>query len=166
MSSLVKLFDAPATHAVTSELSSLPVDMAQRHPLRILVAEDNPVNVKLVTIIMQRLGYRIDVAGNGLEAIAALRRQPYDLILMDTQMPEMDGIEATRKICREWRNAERPRIVALSAGVMPQERQVCLDAGAEEYLTKPLVLPQLIHALQRCKRLQDDSGGAANSTPC
>jgi CheY-like chemotaxis protein len=133
----------------------LPADMAQRHPLRILVAEDNQVNVKLISIIMQRLGYRIDVAGNGIEALAALRRQHYDVVLMDVQMPEMDGIEATRKICREWPDGHRPRIIALSAGVMPEERQACMDAGIEEFLTKPVVLSQLVQALEHCCRVED-----------
>jgi two-component system NtrC family sensor kinase len=147
---LVKLFDARAAVTTASISSAPPSDMARRHPLRVLVAEDNPVNVKLITIIMQRLGYRIDVAGNGLEVIAALRRQAYDVILMDVQMPEMDGIEATRRIVREWPAGRRPRIIALTAGVMPQERQACLEAGVEEFLTKPVVLAQLVGALMGC----------------
>ena len=150
LNALIKLFDADAVQSTAFGASALPSDMAVRHPLRILVAEDNPVNVKLISIIMRRLGYRIDVAGNGLEVIAALRRQPYDVILMDVQMPEMDGIEATRRIVREWHSPKRPRIIALTAGVMPQERQECLDAGIEEFLTKPIVLGQLIDALARC----------------
>jgi CheY-like chemotaxis protein len=77
------------------------------------------------------------------------------VVLMDVQMPEMDGIEATRKICREWPNGHRPRIIALSAGVMPEERQACLDAGIEEFLTKPLVLTQLVQALEHCRRIED-----------
>jgi DNA-binding response OmpR family regulator len=147
---LIKLFDTRAALATASVSSILPPDMAQRHPLRILVAEDNPVNVKLISIIMRRLGYRIDVAGNGLEVIAALRRQTYDVILMDVQMPEMDGIEATRKIVRDWPSGKRPRIIALTAGVMPQERQACLEAGMEEFLTKPVVPAQLMEALMGC----------------
>jgi signal transduction histidine kinase len=148
---LVKLFDAKVAQAAASGPAPLPIDLAQQHPLRILVAEDNPVNIKLLSVIMQRLGYRIDVAGNGLEVIAALRRQHYDLILMDVQMPEMDGIEATRRLCLEWRDGERPRIIALTAGVMPEERQACLDAGIDEILTKPIVPLQLVEALRRCR---------------
>jgi CheY-like chemotaxis protein len=155
---LVKLFNTRATHSTNLSSSVLPADLAQRHPLRILVAEDNPVNVKLISIIMQRLGYRIDVAGNGIEVLAALRRQPYDLVLMDVQMPEMDGVEATRRIFREWPNGQRPRIIALSAGVMPEERQSCLNAGIQEFLTKPVILPQLVQALENCRRIDDPDG--------
>jgi signal transduction histidine kinase len=155
---LVKMFNARATQAASAASALLPADMAQRHPLRVLVAEDNPVNVKLISIIMQRLGYRIDVAGNGVEVLTALRRQSYDVILMDVQMPEMDGIDATRMIYREWRNGHRPRIIALSAGVMPEERQACLDAGIEEFLNKPVELPQLVQALERCVRLDERNG--------
>ncbi len=124
--------------------------MAQRLPLRILVAEDNPTNVKLIKIVLGGLGYRPDVAGNGLEVLAALRRQPYDVVLMDVRMPELDGIETTRCIHDEWRHGARPRIVALTAGVMPEERKACLDAGVDEFLVKPAVRAQLIEALERC----------------
>jgi len=95
------------------------------------------------------------VAGNGKEACEAVRRQPYDMILMDVQMPEMDGIEATRQICSEFESAVRPRIVALTAGVLPEERQACLDAGMDECLNKPVVREQLVDALQRCERRGD-----------
>jgi len=128
--------------------------MAQRLPLRILVAEDNPINVKLIKIVLCGLGYRPDVAGNGLEVLSALRRQHYDLVLMDVRMPKMDGIEATRRICQEWQPGQRPRIVALTAGVMPEERHACLDAGADDFLLKPAVRAELIQALERCRAKQ------------
>jgi signal transduction histidine kinase/HPt (histidine-containing phosphotransfer) domain-containing protein len=150
---IVKLFDRRVTLTVEATPPAvLPGDLAHRLPLRILVAEDNAVNVKLITIILGRLGYRPDVAGNGLEAIAALRRQPYDVVLMDVQMPQMDGVEATRLICQEWPNDRRPRIIALTAGVTPQERQACLDAGMEEFLDKPIVPMQLVQALERSQQ--------------
>jgi CheY-like chemotaxis protein len=152
---IVKLFDARATRSVSATPATvLPADLAQRLPLRILVAEDNPLNVMLITFIMERLGYRVDVAGNGLEVIAALQRQPYDVVLMDVQMPEMDGIEATRQIYLRWRAGQRPRIIALTAGVMPEERQACLDAGIEEFLSKPMEPAQLVQALERCRRIE------------
>ncbi|HEY6451968.1 MAG TPA: response regulator [Steroidobacteraceae bacterium] len=123
--------------------------LAQRLPLRILVAEDNPLNVKLITMVMAGLGYRPDIAADGLEVIAALRRQPYDVVLMDVRMPRMDGIEAARRICREWPRGRRPRLIALTAGVTPEERQACLDAGMEECLSKPVARARLAQLLQR-----------------
>lgn len=127
--------------------------MAQRLPLRILVAEDNPTNVKLIKIVLGGLGYHPDVAGNGLEVLTALRRQPYDVVLMDVHMPELDGIETTRRIRDQWRQGQRPRIVALTAGVMPEERKACQDAGVDEFLVKPAVRAQLIEVLERCRPL-------------
>jgi CheY-like chemotaxis protein len=127
--------------------------MAQQMPLRILVAEDNPVNVKLIKLLLGRLGYRPDIASTGLEVLEALRRQPYDLILMDVRMPEMDGIEATRIITREWPEDRRPRVVAFTAGVMVEERQACLDAGAHAVLAKPIVRAELVEVLAQTRQL-------------
>jgi CheY-like chemotaxis protein len=149
-----------AAVAPASAAASL-AGMAQRLPLRILVAEDNPTNVKLIKMVLGGLGYRPDIAGNGLEVLAALRRQPYDVVLMDVRMPELDGIETTRCIRDEWRNGQRPRIVALTAGVMPEERKACLDAGVDEFLVKPAVRASLIEALERCCPL----GASAEAAP-
>ena len=161
---IAKLFDARATRSVSATPATvLPADLAQRLPLRILVAEDNPINVMLITIIMERMGYRVDVAGNGLEVIGALQRQPYDVVLMDVQMPEMDGIEATRQIYLKWRAGQRPRIIALTAGVMPEERQACLDAGIEEFLSKPMEPAQLVQALERCRRIEAEFRPASDT---
>src|SRR5207244_4966815 len=102
---------APAA-AVASRLDP---GMAARHPLRILLAEDNVVNQKLALRILQQMGYRADLASNGIEAIESVRRQTYDVVLMDVQMPEMDGLEATRRICARWGPNERPRIIAITA---------------------------------------------------
>jgi signal transduction histidine kinase len=153
---ILKLFDRKATQKVTTTSGTiLPPDLAQRHPLRILVAEDNPVNVKLIMIILQRLGYRPDVAADGHEVLAALRRQRYDVVLMDVRMPQMDGIEATRQIYREWSNGRRPQVIVLTAGVMPEERQACLDAGVSEFLSKPIVPTELVKTLERCRRIEE-----------
>ena len=103
--------------------------MAARHPLRILLAEDNVVNQKLALRILQQMGYRADLASNGLEAVESVRRQTYDVVLMDVQMPEMDGLEASRRITTQWRAAERPRIVAMTANAMQGDREMCLAAG-------------------------------------
>jgi signal transduction histidine kinase len=147
---VLELFERRVMRAGTAAASPLPTDLAQRLPLRILVAEDNPVNVQLVLILLQRMGYQPDVAGTGVEVLEALRRQRYDVVLMDVQMPEMDGIEATRLIHRQWPEGQRPRIIALTAGVLPEERQQCVHAGVDEFLTKPLVVADLVRSLERC----------------
>jgi PAS domain S-box-containing protein len=126
-------------------------EMAARHPLRILLAEDNVVNQKLALRLLQGMGYRADVAANGLEAIESIGRQPYDLVLMDVQMPEMDGLEASREINRRWDNARRPRIVAMTANAMQGDRELCLAAGMDDYLTKPIRLNDLVAALYRAR---------------
>ena len=123
--------------------------MADRLPLRILVAEDNAINQKLALQILLKMGYRADVAGNGLETISAIERQPYDIVLMDMQMPEMDGIEATKIICQRWERAERPRIIAMTANAQPADRELCLQAGMDDYVTKPVRVPELQAALER-----------------
>jgi PAS domain S-box-containing protein len=131
--------------------SKFDPQMSERLPLRILLAEDNAVNQKMALLILARLGYRADVAGNGLEVIAALHRQTYDLILMDVQMPEMDGLTTTRTICERWEAAQRPWIVAMTANAMQGDREQCLAAGMDDYVSKPIQFEGLIQALSRCK---------------
>ena len=113
-------------------------DLGARHPLRILLAEDNPVNQKLALRLLERMGYRADVAGDGLEAIAAIERTMYDVVLMDVQMPELDGLEATRRIRARWPGDAGPRIVAMTANAMEGDREMCLAAGMDDYLSKPI----------------------------
>jgi len=126
---------------------ALDADMAARHPLRILLAEDNVVNQKLALRLLQQMGYRADLASNGLEAIECLARQRYDVVLMDVQMPEMDGLEASRRIVERWPNGGRPRIVAMTANAMQGDREQCLAAGMDDYLTKPIRVERLIESL-------------------
>ena len=121
--------------------------MAARHPLRILLAEDNVVNQKLALRLLQQMGYRADLASNGIEAIESIERQPYDVVLMDVQMPEMDGLEATRRITARWQPGERPRIVAMTANAMAGDREECLAAGMDDYVTKPIRVDALVEAL-------------------
>jgi CheY-like chemotaxis protein len=97
------------------------------------------------------MGYRADLAANGLEAIQSLERQPYDVILMDVQMPEMDGLEAARQICSRWPREQRPRIIAMTANAMQGDREMCLQAGMDDYISKPIRVDELVQALARCR---------------
>jgi signal transduction histidine kinase/DNA-binding response OmpR family regulator len=119
-------------------------------PLRILLAEDNVVNQKVALLILDKLGYRADVAGNGLEVLEALHRQAYDVILMDLQMPEMGGLETTRHIVAEWDEKARPKIIAMTANAMQGDKEECIAAGMDGYISKPVKVDDLHVALQRC----------------
>ena len=121
---------------------------ATRHPLRILVAEDQPVNQKVILKILQRLGYRPEVVANGLEVLQALRQQFFDVILMDVQMPELGGLEATARIRSTFPAFHQPHIIALTANAMSEDMQACLNAGMNDYVPKPVRVPDLIRALQ------------------
>ncbi len=127
-------------------------DFAKLVPLRILLAEDNPVNQKVAIRMLEKLGYRPDAVGNGLEVLDALRRQSYDVVLMDVQMPEMNGLDATRHIISEW-GAERAWIIALTAGAMKENRDECTLAGVDDFLTKPIQLSELRASLDRCSQV-------------
>jgi CheY-like chemotaxis protein len=133
--------------APSSTAPVIDAGLATRHPLRILLAEDNVVNQKLALRILQRMGYRADLASNGIEVIESVQRQTYDVVLMDVQMPEMDGLEAARRICARWGPGERPRIVAMTANAMQGDREACLAAGMDDYLTKPIRVERLVEAL-------------------
>jgi signal transduction histidine kinase/DNA-binding response OmpR family regulator len=123
--------------------------MGQRHPLRILLAEDNVVNQKLAMRLLAQMGYRADLAANGMEAVESVARQTYDVVLMDVQMPEMDGLEASRRITSQWPAGRRPRIVAMTANAMESDRDLCMAAGMDDYVAKPIRVEQLVEALQR-----------------
>jgi CheY-like chemotaxis protein len=121
--------------------------MAARHPLRILLAEDNVVNQKLALRLLGQMGYRADLASNGIEAVESVGRQTYDVVLMDVQMPEMDGLEASRRITAQGPPDQRPRIVAMTANAMQGDREQCLAAGMDDYVTKPIRVEALVQAL-------------------
>ncbi|MDZ4799386.1 MAG: PAS domain S-box protein [Bryobacteraceae bacterium] len=123
--------------------------LGARAPLRILVAEDNSVNQKVALLLFSRLGYNATLAANGVEALERLRQTAYDVVLMDVQMPEMDGLEATRRIRAEFPPSRQPWIVALTANSLPEDRQRCLDAGMQDYISKPMLGPELQKALHR-----------------
>jgi CheY-like chemotaxis protein/nitrogen-specific signal transduction histidine kinase len=122
-------------------------------PLRILLAEDNLVNQKVALHMLKRIGYQADIAIDGLDAIEHLRHQPYDVILMDLQMPKMDGIEATRRILTEFPEHRCPTIIAMTANALEGDKQECLDAGMHDYVTKPVKIEQLARALSQCQPL-------------
>jgi PAS domain S-box-containing protein len=144
-----QLYDALLTVLVgerTPERRRPRAAVAERAALRILVVEDNPLNRQLALLLLDELGYRADTAGNGLEALQAVEREAYDIVLMDVQMPEMDGLEATRKI-HELLGPRRPRIIAATANATQDERERCLGAGMDGYLSKPIRLEDLAAAL-------------------
>jgi CheY-like chemotaxis protein len=126
-----------APHAPKPAAPSAEAPLAPVHPLAILLAEDNPVNQRVATLILQRLGYRVEVAANGREAVEAVAARPYDLVLRDLQMPEMDGLEATRTILGRT-GQPRPRIVAMTANASSDDRERCLQAGMADFLAKPV----------------------------
>jgi CheY-like chemotaxis protein len=141
--------DGAPKRAAEPAKPKMDAQMAERHPLRILLAEDNVVNQKLALRLLSQMGYRADVASNGIEAIESVGRQTYDVVLMDVQMPEMDGLEASRRITAKYPAGERPRIVAMTANAMQGDREACLAAGMDDYVTKPIRVEALVEALLR-----------------
>jgi signal transduction histidine kinase/CheY-like chemotaxis protein/HAMP domain-containing protein len=127
--------------------TSFDSQLAEKHPLRILLADDNPTNQKLGLLVLKRLGYRADIAGNGLEVIEALERQDYDVVLMDIEMPELDGVEATKRIRATVPPEKRPRIVAVTANAMAGDRERFLAAGMDDYISKPIRVEALVDTL-------------------
>lgn len=131
--------------------------LGKRHPLRILLAEDNTTNQTVAKIMMASLGYEIDIASNGQDAIRALAETPYDLILMDVQMPKMDGVTATKLIRQDYPAHQQPRIVALTAHAMSGDRERLLAAGMDDYLSKPIRLTDVQEVLERAFTAQGEN---------
>ena len=128
---LLALLSGQAPKAADATKPRLDAQMAARHPLRIRLAEDSVVNQKLAMRQLQQMGDRADLASNGIEAVECVERQPYDVVLMDAQLPGMDGLEATRRITAKYKRNERPRIVAMIANAMRGDRERCLAAGMD-----------------------------------
>ena len=142
-------------------------DLAARHPLDILVAEDNPMNLRVIGHILKKMGYQADTAGHGEEAIVALHRQKYDLVLMDLEMPVMGGLEATAMIRENVSPDRQPFIVALTAHVVGDQLRECLEGGMDDYLAKPIKIPELSRVIREAaRRLAEDPGeGGEGSGP-
>jgi CheY-like chemotaxis protein len=136
--------DAPVKENTNNKLSPL---VAHHFPLRILVAEDNLINQKLILRVLNKLGYQPDIAENGLEVLERIEVAVYDVILMDVQMPGMDGLEATRTIRNT--SAQHPFIIAMTANAMPEDRGMCLDSGMDDYIAKPMKMDDLIALLKK-----------------
>jgi CheY-like chemotaxis protein len=130
--------------------SPLDKELANQHPLQILLAEDNRINQKVAVRILEKLGYTADVVENGRAAISALKKQPYDVILMDIQMPEMDGTEATNIIRSQWPPEQQPQIVAMTAHALEGDREHYLAQGMDYYISKPIQINKLIEILHNC----------------
>jgi len=130
----------------------LSADFALQYPLNILIAEDNLTNQLLIRKILERLGYSADLVTNGKQVIERLKVQDYDVILMDVQMPEMDGLEATKLIRSEFRT--QPQIIAMTANAMVEDKEDCFKAGMDHYISKPLQLALLMDTLMQISRQQ------------
>jgi len=153
LEALGQAFD-PQRHSVRKVVSTSMFDplMGSRLPLRILLADDSQVNQKVGQALLEKLGYRADVVSNGLEVLHALELQPYDMVFLDVQMPEMDGCSASREIRRRWSEEARPRLVALTGAAMLGDRDKCLEAGMDDYIAKPIRIVDLRAAIERWGR--------------
>ncbi len=143
------LGQAEAPQARAKMASPFDRDFARRNPLRILVAEDNAVNRKVILTMLERLGYRAAAVANGREVLEHLARLPCDLVLMDVQMPEMDGLEATRQLRAVVPIDSPPYVLALTANARKEDYLSCLEAGMQDYLSKPVRTDDLMAALAR-----------------
>ncbi|MGF1460910.1 MAG: response regulator [Leptolyngbyaceae cyanobacterium] len=161
------LFDVRISLSTSAKESPInPQPLAESHPLKILVAEDNVVNQKLAIHLLLSLGYRIEVAANGIEALEALARQSFDLVLMDVQMPEMDGLTASQKIREKYHPC--PKIVAVTANAMAGDREQYLASGMDDYISKPIRVEELVAVLKNTQPLaleQDQTPDQAQPAP-
>jgi len=147
MDTLASLIIGRPTPARPAAVTGLDPELAKRIPRRILIVDDNVMNQKVAVRMLEYCGYRPDTAANGLEAVSALNRQPYDIVFMDLQMPEMDGLQATEQIRRELEPRRQPYIVGLTAAAFEEDRQACLIAGMDDQITKPFRPEMLVQAV-------------------
>ncbi len=158
---LLQVLTAGKAREETAEVA--PAGKYAMSSLRILLAEDNAMNRKVALGFLKRLCYSADVASNGLEALEALEQQPYDVVLMDVQMPELDGLDASRRICEQWPPESRPQIIAMTANALPEDREACFSAGMNDYVAKPIRAEELAAALKRAQPLRNRDAGLGES---
>ena len=142
-----------ASKSIPANTVTIDKTFAENFPLRILVAEDNLVNQQLAKQWLNKMGYSPEIVDHGKEAIEALEKQPYDVVLMDVHMPVMDGVTATAQICDRWPADKRPKIIALTANAMQGDKQKYLAAGMDGYVSKPIELDKLMNVLKQVPRL-------------
>jgi len=133
---------APATPTLDSSL-------AGRLPLQILLADDNPINQRVGQSVLTKLGYKADLATNGLEVLSAMEQKPYDILFLDVQMPQLDGLEAAKQIVQRWPLEKRPRIIAMTGNALLGDREKCLAAGMDDYISKPVRIADMQAAIER-----------------
>jgi CheY-like chemotaxis protein len=144
---VLAVFTKPVSIELKTEPEKLEENFSQRYPLRILIAEDNLINQKIAMKILTKLGYQPKIANNGREALEMSGQEQYDILLMDVQMPEMDGLEATRMIRSTL--SVQPVIMAMTANVMQGDRDLCMQAGMDDYISKPINLEELLSHLEK-----------------
>lgn len=162
---LVTLFEGKPFTSPNIPMKLLDDRVSKRNPLRLLVVEDNVINQKVTLRLLEKLGYRADVASDGLEALEALKQHAYDIVLMDIQMPKMDGVEATQQIRSRWAAKDQPRIVALTAYALPGDREWLLKSGMDDYISKPVHIEELVAALERVSSSQLPEKGTEFQEP-
>ncbi|NJP05551.1 MAG: response regulator, partial [Chloroflexaceae bacterium] len=156
---LTMLFHArKPVHRPLRNWEHITYNLAQYHPLRILLVEDNLINQKVALRLLEKMGYHADIASNGLEALHILEHHIYDVVLMDVQMPEMDGTEATQRIRTTWPPEQQPHIIAMTAHAMQGSREWLLGLGMDDYVEKPVRTEELIRALSHVGRLPSQTG--------
>ena len=166
LSQLNVLFGEP-TSAAPQPAAVLPEEMklGDSHPLRILLAEDNAVNQRVAQLFLKKLHYRADIVANGAEAVAAVERQAYDAVLMDVQMPEMDGLQATQHIRTKVKASRQPYIIAMTAHAMSGDKARCIEAGMDDYINKPIDFESLSNVLQRVPQRDRSYSGNTGHHP-
>ncbi|MCP4660525.1 MAG: response regulator [bacterium] len=160
---LIEALSEPISTAAEIAPASAPQTVTEPLPLEILLVEDNPVNQMVALKMLEGLGYCAEAAANGLEAVERVERRRFDVVLMDIQMPELDGLEATRRIRRLLPEDRQPRIIAMTASAMKGDQEKCMDAGMDDYISKPVTIDNLRGKLERC--VTRNQRGASPATP-
>ncbi len=148
---ILGIFNLSDKDFITKKSNNIKIDsnLSKRYPLRFLIAEDNTINQKLLFMILEKMGYHADIVANGLEAVNAVNSKDYDVIFMDVEMPEMDGLDATREILKDKKKSNLPSIVAMTAKVMEGDREKCLKAGMVDFISKPIHFDKLHSAIEK-----------------